>query len=183
MLYDRIALDRHDYAAIRAERSQNAKHWVLRLNAKGLQKPLRHRQEFADALKQCLENARCSPGGDGTNSDHNINSVHDKISNSEEEKTSITMSIARLDGGVTEGHGETRRQHLHLQLRNGKRVGAPWQPTSYEKWFPGKNLRKSTGRGGQDTHSRHTSVQYSVFTSAERIARAWLKNCITSLCA
>ena len=41
------------------------------------------------------------------------------------------MSIARLDGGFTENHGETRRQHLHLhlqlrsgRLRNGKRVRA-----------------------------------------------------------
>ena len=41
------------------------------------------------------------------------------------------MSIARLDGGITESHGETRLQHLHLhlQLRSGrlhndKRVGA-----------------------------------------------------------
>ena len=41
------------------------------------------------------------------------------------------MSIARLDGGITEGLGEIRRQHLHLhlqlrsgRLRNGKRVGA-----------------------------------------------------------
>ena len=41
------------------------------------------------------------------------------------------MSIARLDGGITESHGETRRQHLHFQLHlrsgrlcNGKRVGA-----------------------------------------------------------
>ena len=60
---------------------------------------------------------------------HNINSVNDKISNSTEEKTSITMSISKLDGGTTESHGETRQQHLHLQLhngrlRNGKRVGA-----------------------------------------------------------
>ena len=62
---------------------------------------------------------------------HNINRVNDKISNSKEEKTSITVSIARMDGGVTESHRETRRQHLHLhlqllsgQLRNGKRVGA-----------------------------------------------------------
>ena len=61
---------------------------------------------------------------------HNINSVNDKISNSKEE-TSITLSIARLDGGITESHGETRRKHLHLhlqlrsgRLRNGKRVGA-----------------------------------------------------------
>ena len=59
---------------------------------------------------------------------HNINSVNDKISNSKEEKTSISMSIARMDGGITESHGETRLQHLHLQLRSGrlrncKRVG------------------------------------------------------------
>ena len=91
---------------------------------------------------------------------HNINSVNDQVSNSKE-KTSITVSIAKLDGGTTESHGETRRQ-----------------PTSSEKWwwsrFPGQNSRKSTGCR-QDTHSQHTSVQYSLFTSAERIARAWLK--------
>ena len=61
----------------------------------------------------------------------NINNINDNIINSKEEKTSITVSIAKLDGGFTESHGETRRQHLHLhlqlrsgQLRNGKRVGA-----------------------------------------------------------
>ena len=37
--------------------------------------------------------------------------------------------VARKTGGTTESYGETRRQHLHLQLRcgqlrNGKRVGA-----------------------------------------------------------
>ena len=54
MLFDRIALERHDYTATRAERLQNAKHWILRLIADGPQKPLRKRQDFADALKQCL---------------------------------------------------------------------------------------------------------------------------------
>ena len=58
-----------------------------------------------------------------------INSVNDKIRNSKEDKTSITRSIARLGGGTTESHGETRWQHLHLQHRsgethNGKRVRA-----------------------------------------------------------
>ena len=33
MLYDRIALERQNYTATRAERLQNAKHWILRLNA------------------------------------------------------------------------------------------------------------------------------------------------------
>ena len=49
MLYDRIAFERHDFSATRAERLHNAKRWVLRLNADGPQKPLRQRQEFADA--------------------------------------------------------------------------------------------------------------------------------------
>ena len=35
MLYDRIALERHDFSATRAELLQNAKHWILRLNADG----------------------------------------------------------------------------------------------------------------------------------------------------
>ena len=55
MLFDRIALARHDYTATRAERLQNAKHWILRLIADGPQKPLRQRPEFAAALKQCLK--------------------------------------------------------------------------------------------------------------------------------
>ena len=55
MLFDRIALERHDYTATKAERLQNAKHWILRLNADGPQKPLRQRPEFAVALKRCLE--------------------------------------------------------------------------------------------------------------------------------
>ena len=40
-----------------------------------------------------------------------------------------------------------------------------------------KEFQKIDGECRQDTHSQHTSVQYSPFTSAERIARAWLKNC------
>ena len=69
MLYDRIALERHDFTATRADRLQNAKHWILRLNADGPQRPLRQRPEFVDALEQCLKNARCSPGGHATISD------------------------------------------------------------------------------------------------------------------
>ena len=57
MFFDRIALERHDHTATKAERLQNAKHWIFRLNADGPHnhKPLRQRPEFAVALKQCLE--------------------------------------------------------------------------------------------------------------------------------
>ena len=49
------ALERHDFSASGAERLQNAKHWILRLNADGPQMALRLRPEFAVALKQCLK--------------------------------------------------------------------------------------------------------------------------------
>ena len=54
MLFDHVALERHDHTATRAERLQNAKHWILCLSADGLPKPLRQRPEFSVALKQCL---------------------------------------------------------------------------------------------------------------------------------
>ena len=55
ILYDRIALERYDYTATRAERLQKAKHWVLRLNADGPKKTLRQRSEFVGALKHSLK--------------------------------------------------------------------------------------------------------------------------------
>ena len=55
MFYDRIALSRHDYSVTRAERLQNAKQWILRLNADGPQMSLRQGPEFVDALRQCLK--------------------------------------------------------------------------------------------------------------------------------
>ena len=104
----------------------------------------------------------------------NINSVNDQISNSEKEKTSIAMTIENLDGGAAESLGESRRQHLHLQLRSGrlhsgKRVGA--HGSLHHLRIPENRCECR-----QDTHSQHTSVQYSLFTSAERTPRAWHKS-------
>ena len=48
------SLLKDDTTATKVDRLQNAKHWILRLNADGPQKPLRQRPEFAAALKQCL---------------------------------------------------------------------------------------------------------------------------------
>ena len=76
MLYDRIALERHDCTTTRAERLQNAKHWALRLNADGPQKPLLDSDKnFADALQQCLKNARGLPGGNATISDTDTSTI------------------------------------------------------------------------------------------------------------
>ena len=94
------------------------------------------------------------------------------------------MSIVKLDGGIAESHGEAHRQHLHLQLRsgqlrNGKRLGAHGSlhhlrngcDFGFLETIP-ENRRVC----GQDTHSQYTFVQYSLFTSAERTPRAWLKS-------
>ena len=117
---------------------------------------------------------------------HNINSVNDKISNSNEEKTSITMSIARLDGGITESHAEPRRQHLHLhlqlrsgRLRNDKQVGAHGNLLHHLRNggdFGFLERIPENRRSGHPTHKTHF-FQYSLFTTVEHIARAWLKDC------
>ena len=196
MLYDRIALKRRDCTATRAERRQNTIHRFLRLNADGPQKLLRQRPEFADASRQCLKMqdahlAETEQTLIPTRPQHQR--VNDKISNSKEEKTSITMSIARLDGGITESHRETRQQHphLHLQLRsgrlrNGKRVGAHGNIHHLRSGDFGFLERIPENRrvcvDSTPIKTAHTA-KYSLFTSAERIARAWLNNRITSLCA
>ena len=51
MLFDRIALEKHRYTAIKAERIQNSKHWILTLNAEGPQQPLNERPDFAQAKR------------------------------------------------------------------------------------------------------------------------------------
>ena len=55
MLYDRIALEKHIYVATKAERIQNSKHWILTLNAEGLQQPLNQRPDFAPAKRECKQ--------------------------------------------------------------------------------------------------------------------------------
>ena len=62
-----------------------------------------------------------------------------------------------------------------------------WYPTSSEKWwwfrFPGRNSRKSTDGVDRDTHSQYTSVQYTLFTSAERTHNALGSRIAYHLCA
>ena len=70
------------------------------------------------------KNARRSLDGNATISETDTSRTSTtsttRSTSAEEEKTSITMSIARLDDGTTESHGETRQQRLHLHHRSGK---------------------------------------------------------------
>ena len=68
--------------------------------------------------------------------------VNDKISNLKEEKTSITMSIASLDGGTTK-IASSSTSHWPTSLWQAS--WSSWQTTSSERWwwfrFPGKNQK------------------------------------------
>ena len=112
---------------------------------------------------------------------------HDKISNSEEEKTSITMSIKKLDGGTTESHGETHRQRRHLQLRsgklhNGKRVRAHGSPHHLRNggdfgFLEGIPENRRVVLTGLPPRIHICEVQF-VHKREMHTQRAWLKNCI-----
>ena len=54
MFYARIAFERHDSTATRADRLQEAKRWILHVNADGSQKLLRQRTEFAVVSIRCM---------------------------------------------------------------------------------------------------------------------------------
>ena len=134
MLYDRIALERHDYTATRAERLQNAKHWILCLNADGPQEPLRQRPEFVVALKQCL-NMQGAHLAETQQSLRRMRPEHQQRQRQNQQfegGENFDYYVDRKTGWrYTESHGENRWQHLHLhlqlrsgQLRNDKRVGA-----------------------------------------------------------
>ena len=133
MLFDRIALERHDFSDTKAERLQNAKHRILRLNADLPQKPLRQRPEFAVASKQCLQNARRSLGGNASIS---------QTDTSRTSKTSTRRSrirrrrklrllcrsenlMAVLQGATVKPVGRVFIFEIHIgKTHNGRRVGA-----------------------------------------------------------
>ena len=111
------------------------------------------------------ENERCSFGGNATISETDTSRTSTTSTTRSairrRKKTSITLSIGKLDGGTTENHGKTRRQRLHLQLRNGKllngkRVGAHGIPHHLVISVFWMEFQKSDGREWTGpTHNTH----------------------------
>ena len=91
----------------------------------------------------------------------NINNVNDKISNSEEEETSITMSIVKLDGGTGESHGGTRQPGVFIfnfAVANFAMESELELMSAYIIWemvvisVSWKEFQKNDGACRQDTH-------------------------------
>ena len=156
-------------------------------------KTLRQRQEFADVLKQFLKMRDAHLAETQVSDTDTSTSTASRTKSAIRRRRKLRLLCRSQDwmAVLQRATGETRRQRLHLQLRsgwlrNGKRVGARGNLHHLRNGGDFCFLKRipENRRGGrQDTHSQYTSVQHSLFTSAERIARAWLKNCITSLCA
>ena len=53
VLYDQIALEKHDYTATKAERIRYSQKWVLSINAEGSQLPRQHRPDYEEAKRGC----------------------------------------------------------------------------------------------------------------------------------
>ena len=168
MLYYRIALERHDYGATRAERVQNANHWVLRLNAVRLQKPLRQRPEFAVAFKQCfkIQDAHLE---ETQQSLRPIRPEHQQRQRPNQQFEGGEKSDCHVDRKTGwRYHREPRRNPQAASSSSTSQwptsqwqtMWSSWQPASSDHWwwfrFPGKNSWKSTvGVDRTPTHKTH----------------------------
>ena len=104
MLYDQIALEKHDYTAMKAERIQNAKHWVISINADAQIMPQQKRgcqrlqdeymAETSSSTHQLIRANKC---------------VKIQINNLKDVKIMITLLIGKQDGHGTKDSRETCR--------------------------------------------------------------------------
>ena len=198
MLLHRAALWRHDYTATRAERLQNARHWVLRLDADGPREPLRQRPEFVNAVKQRLK----------------LQDAH--LAETKQSLIPIRLQQRQrqnqqFEGGENFDYNVDRKTgwQYYREPRGSPQTASSFstsqwptsqwqtswsarQPTSSEKWwwfrFPGKNSRKST-RCADRTPTDDTHLCSTVCSQARNAHHAMVSRespstiCISSLCA
>ena len=107
-------------------------------------------------------------------------------------KNQLLRRSENWDVGTTESHAETRRQRIHLQLRSGKlhndkRVGAHGSPHHLrcggDFAFLEGISRKSMGSVDRTPNTIHICAVQFVHKCGTYTQHAWLKNCISSLCA
>ena len=129
-LYDRIAVERHDYTAAKAERRRNSMHWVLSMNAEGPQpttstttpRQCRSRKRMSADHKTSIWRQRSSSANQFIRANKCVNI---RISNSKEVKIMTTLLVGKQDGNGTKSSSETcrilrlRRPH-HGRISHGK---------------------------------------------------------------
>ena len=182
MLFDRIALERHDLSAAKAERLRNAKHWILRLNADGPQKASSTETRICRCIQQCLKLQDAHLAETQQSLRPREHQQRQREDQQFEGGENFDCYVDRKTGWryhrEPRGNASAASSSSTSQWQNSQwqTSWSSWYSTSSEKWwwfrFLGRNSRKIDGECGQDTHSQDTSVQYSLFTSAHRTLNA-----------
>ena len=172
MLFDRIAFERHDFSATRAERLQNAKHY-----ADGHQKPLRQRPEFAAALRQCFKMqdahlAETQPSLRPIRPEHQQRQgIDQQFEGGENIDYHVNLKTGWRYHRGPRGNPSAASSSSTSQWPTSQwqTSWSSWYSTSSDKWwllrFPGRNSRKSTGSVDRTPTHKNTSVQYSLITA------------------
>ena len=96
MLYDQIAVEKHDYTAAKAERIRKSTHWVISINAEGPQ-PLDNNAQIMPQQQENVSECKTSiwqKQSSSTNQFIRANKcVNIRISNSKEVKIMIPLLI------------------------------------------------------------------------------------------
>ena len=102
IIYDRLALERHDYTATKAERMRYSQNWVLTLNAEGKQPPRQLRPDYEEAKRECqrLQDEFMAAKSSSLHPSAQVNKdVKIRINNFKDLKKRTTLLIERQDGG------------------------------------------------------------------------------------
>ena len=128
MLYDQIAVEKHDYTATKAERIRNSQHWVLSINVEGPQLPGQQRPDYAAAKRECqrLQDAKMAETKQLYKPIHPSKQMRQNPNQQfEEVKIMTTLLIGKQDGNGFKSNRETcrilrlRRPH-HGRIPHGK---------------------------------------------------------------
>ena len=140
IIYDRLALERHDYTATKAERMRYSQNWVLTLNAEGKQPPRQPRPDYEGAKRECqqLQDEYMAAKGQLFSPIH----VNIRINNFKDLKNMTTLLIERQDGSGTRRSRETcgvlrlrRLHHGKIPLGNGSHGGGIPRSMKSSEWF------------------------------------------------
>ena len=118
--HDKVALEDHSHVATKPEIFQNTKHWVLRLNQDGAQKPLNQRPVFAQAERECKrmhdehvkKTQQCIDQFLVINNHDNDEDKHSKESTS----TTIESILEPAGGSKFQSHRDTCRIRPRQQI-------------------------------------------------------------------
>ena len=120
IIYDRLALERHDYAATKAERMRYSENWVLTPNAEGKHSPRQLLPDYEEAKRECQRLQDEFMEANSHPSTQVNKDVKIRINDFKDLKNMTTLLIERQDGDGIRSSRETCRILRLRRLHRGK---------------------------------------------------------------